>query len=91
MNSSEPLTPGEQVRWNSYQAGRIDIWAQLDDLYSDEIISDDKWQYWNEGFWRSWHTAHYENYWSIDSGADYDPDFRSYVNSRRAALAQKLH
>ena len=89
VNQLESLSALEQIQWNSYQAGRIDIWAQLFDLYSDGIISEEKWHYWNEGYWRSWHSAGYENSWSLDNGAEYDLAFRQYVNERRATIADK--
>lgn len=89
VDGSLPLSPVEKIQWNTYQAGRIDVWAQLYDLYSDGIISAEKWHYWDEGYWRSWHSARYEEFWSLDNGAEYDPEFSQYLNSRRKTIAEQ--
>lgn len=90
VNESRPLTAPEKIQWHAYQTGRIDIWAQLFDLHAEGIISDEKWRYWDEGYWRSWDSARYEEFWSLDEGAEYHPAFRQYVNSRREAIAEQL-
>jgi hypothetical protein len=85
VGNSESLSDVEQIQWDRYQAGAFDIWAQLFDLYKDGLISQQKWEYWDNGYWRVWQPDQYDQAWERVAGA-YDPDFQQYINSRRTEL-----
>ena len=82
---SESLSAAEQAQWDFYQGAQFDIWAQLFDLYRDGLISQKKWDYWDNGYWRNWQQNQYDQAWEQIAGA-YDPDFQQYINSRRTEL-----
>ncbi len=82
---SEILSAVEEVQWNRYQAVQFDIWAQLYDLYTDDLISQEKWDYWDDGYWRGWQRKRFAETWER-IGPNYDPDFQQYVNSHRNEL-----
>ena len=77
--NSQPLTNVEQIRWDRYMAAQIDIWAQLFDLRSSDLISQGLWNYWDRGFAQAWGAEH-ESIWQKIRGA-YDPDFQAHVES----------
>jgi len=78
--NSEALSDVEQLQWDRYLGGQIDIWAQLFDLRSNDLISEDIWSYWDLGFVRSWDPSH-ERVWER-SREIYDPEFQVYVDSQ---------
>ncbi len=85
VNNSESLSGAEQIQWNVYVGGTIDIWAQLFDLYRDGLISQEKWKYWDDGYWIIWQQNRIGQVWDR-SAQMYDPDFQQYINSRRIEL-----
>ena len=85
VKDSESLSAVEQIQWDRYQAGQFDIWAQLFDLYRDGLISQEKWSYWDNGYWRAWQRNEIGQTWE-SSAEVYDPDFQQYINSRRVEL-----
>ncbi len=85
INDSEGLSDAEQIQWDFYMGAQIDIWAQLFDLYKDGLISQEKWEYWDNGYWIVWQRNRIGEHW--DGSAEmYDPDFQQYINSRRIEL-----
>lgn len=82
---SESLSVAEQAQWDFYQGAQFDIWAQLFDLYRDGLISQKKWDYWDDGAWRAWGQG-LRQHWEKTGGSNYDPDFQRYVNSHRTEL-----
>ena len=77
--NSESLTEIEQIRWDRHMAAQIDIWAQLYDLRSSDLISQDLWRYWDTGFAQEWGAEH-QRIWEGIRGA-YDPDFQAHIES----------
>ncbi len=83
--NSEDLSVAEQVQWNMYRGAQFDIWAQLFDLYKDDLMSQEKWDYWDNGYWSVWEQNRLGETW--ESAAEmFDPDFQQHVNSRRTEL-----
>ncbi len=85
VRDSVNLSVTEQIRWNRYQSAQFDIWAQLFDLYKDDLISQEKWGYWDDGYWRGWQKNRFSETWER-IGPMYDPDFRQHINSHRIEL-----
>jgi len=79
--SSQPLSDAEQLQWDRYVGGQIDIWAQLYDLRSNGLISEDIWSYWDYGFVRAWDDSGYERIWERNREI-YAPEFQTYVDSQ---------
>ena len=79
VESSQPLTNVEQIRWDTFIAAQIDIWAQLFDLQRNGLISQNIWSYWDVGFVQAWSDGH-SRVWRKNRGI-YDPSFQSYVES----------
>jgi len=77
--SSQPFSDAEQIQWDSYMAAQIDIWAQLFDLQSNHLISQELWGYWDDGFMHAW-GDHHERVWQRIRGA-YNHDFQAHVDS----------
>lgn len=77
--NSQSLAEVEQIRWDRYMAAQIDIWAQLFDLHSNDLISQDLWNYWDHGFVQAWGAQH-KAIWQKVRGA-YRPDFQAHIES----------
>jgi len=77
--NSQPLTEVEQIQWDRFLGAQIDIWAQLFDLHSSGLISQDLWNYWDTGFVQGW-TAGHDDMWRRYRGA-YDTDFQAHIDS----------
>ena len=74
----ESLTAAESVQMFLYRVGQFDIWAQLFDLHKDGLITDEKWGYWESGFWNMLEISKMEDVWPAIS-TNYDPAFGAYV------------
>ncbi len=59
----------------------FNIWAQLFDLYTDGLISQEAWDYWDAGYRRVWKHYRLERTWEM-SGENYDPGFQRHIGSR---------
>jgi hypothetical protein len=79
VRSSQPLTEVEQIRWDTFIAAQIDMWAQLFDLQRNGLISQSIWSYWDVGFIEAWSAGH-ARVWQRNRGI-YDPSFQKYVDS----------
>jgi hypothetical protein len=77
--NAQPLSDVEQIQWDTYMAAQIDIWAQLYDLRSSDLISQDLWDYWDSGFVQAWDVER-QNTWQRIRDA-YSPDFQAHIES----------
>jgi hypothetical protein len=85
--NSQPLTDVEQIRWDKHMSAQIDIWAQLFDLQRNDLISQELWKYWDDGFVQDWGAGH-ESIWQRIRGA-YDPDFQAHVESNTQQMGKE--
>jgi hypothetical protein len=85
--NSETLSDVEQVQWNAYMAAQFDIWAQLFDLRSSDLISQELWRYWDDGFIKAWGAGH-EGVWPKIKNA-YSSEFRAHVESAAVGQSQR--
>jgi len=79
--NSESLSNVEEVQWDAYLSGQIDIFAQLFDRHNSGLISPDYWSYWDNGFWVDWDENDFARIY--ESNREYfDPAFREYVDTQ---------
>ena len=78
--AGDALTPGEQIRWDTFVSGKMDIWSQIFNLHENGVISTEVWQMWNVGFWWHWEIDGMTSRWAAVRQV-YGEKFRSHVEA----------
>ncbi len=86
--AGDALTPGEQIRWDTFVAGKMDNWSQMFNLHENGIISTKVWQEWEGGFWEHWDLDEMAPRWT-SIRENYGETFRQYIDTESKQRASK--
>ncbi len=78
--AGDALTPGEQIRWDTFVSGKMDNWGQIFNLHENGLISTEVWQNWDRGFWVHWDRDKMASRWASNREI-YGETFRQHIDN----------